>query len=494
MRAVLLGRSFTFERLGHVLVALPGAALLVAACSSLPPPARPNAGPVAPKPTATSQAPSAGPPLHIFVAKRPEKLAVDGSLDEWSFFGPDEPSGAPYPAGQGPESSMMVAVTSEGVSLAAELAPGAGEALWLGLVTDVPEMPSPQECDAESMKPEDLASCEANNKANEAFAAEYRARFRRFYRIDAAGVSSHEQGALAPVVGARVAVKKARHGHRLEATFPARALPRTLQAPLETIYLYSVASAGQAPPALPIEELVPQRIDEPVGFEPHAALRQAVFADARKRTLDTPFNLSYEPGADLELEDVRYRGAVGTQLHSKPEVLYSKQAVLGAVEVGYVYTGKYSMVLPWISVIALKDGEPVEITDLDGAAKGVVQRDGELHVFAYSVFQSEGSPAATVAWSALAVGADGALRPDLLERAREMSELIKPVESHATDFSTLSLVGAAWNREKDGPGGPMEATWKYDAKEKRYLATVKGGSSPASKTGGSNKKGVPKKK
>ena len=39
---------------------------------------------------------------------------------------------------------------------------------------------------------------------NEAFATEYRARFRRFYRIDAAGVSSHEKGALASVAGGKV--------------------------------------------------------------------------------------------------------------------------------------------------------------------------------------------------------------------------------------------------------------------------------------------------
>ena len=119
----------------------------------------------------------------------------------------------------------------------------------------VPELPPPLDCDAESMEPAELATCKTAAAANVAFSTAYLARFRSFYRIDASGVSVHEKGALVRVSGARVAVKKTGKGHRLEATFPSSALPRTLQAPLRDCYVYASAAFGQTPPALPLDLL-----------------------------------------------------------------------------------------------------------------------------------------------------------------------------------------------------------------------------------------------
>ena len=49
------------------------------------------------------------------------------------------------------------------------LACAAGQALWLGVAMDLPELPPPLECD-ESMAASELATCKANATANEAFA------------------------------------------------------------------------------------------------------------------------------------------------------------------------------------------------------------------------------------------------------------------------------------------------------------------------------------
>ena len=75
----------------------------------------------------------------------------------------------------------------------------------------------------------------------------------------------------------------------------------------------------------------------------------------------------------------------------------------------------------------------------------------------------------------------------------ELVELVKPVESHAPDFTTLSLTGNVWDANKDAPGAAISATWKYDAKEKQYVPTVKGGA-PQSPKKGPSKKGAAKKK
>lgn len=473
-------------------------ALGPAACSSAPQPT-PQVR-IEPRPPAAKVEPPADNLLaSVTIARRPEKLVVDGDLAEWGALPAPAPrdgastSASPRPEplrrAEEPSSRVALAVSSDGLAIAGEMSPSHAKGFWVTVVFDMPDVPpigywqrgggvSPLYC-YEGMDPDALAECKTLQEKHETFESEHLAFFEGVYFISPAGVSLTRFGKVVlPVDGAQVAFKPTDTGFRVEATLPAKSLPRTQQAPLESLRAFARGGEPGKPPQVPIEEWSDLVLPEPVGFEPYADLRAAVFAAAMRRPLYKPFSMSYQPGEGLEVSDLVY--ATSTDLHESPQILYSKQAVLGDLEVGYAYTGTSPMGVGWTSVVSLHKGAPVAVMDLTGSPRGVVQRDGELHAFAYSSWENEDGLTSWAGWEAVAFGPDGAPVPDILEEAH-LPPLVGPIESHAPDFSTFSILATVWDHETGSPGARMELEWKWDAKAHRYALKAKELSPAASK-------------
>lgn len=289
-----------------------------------------------------------------------------------------------------------------------------------------------------------------------------------------------------------VTLEAGKVGFAAEASLPVRGLPRTLQAPVEHFTGYAAAVRGPTPPASPTAEPVWFDTPAPVGFEPHAELRASVFQQAQRRLSYSgykPFGISYQPGDDLEVEDCLYVGGDSQVVGTERKILYSKQMTMGDLEVGYAYTGTAGPSAAVLtSAISLHKGKPVGTVDLFGEPKGIVQRDGEVHVITYLLESFVDSPGESGEWSAVAFGPDGAPREEIVERAPRTSwGFLSVVESSAPDFSTFGL-SAVTMSDQHVPGDTVELTWTYDKKERLYRVSVKEPSAAGPK------KSSPKKK
>ncbi len=461
------------------------AALTVGACS----PAAPTTPLVridSPSSSADAEEPTGNLLATITVTARPDKLVVDGHLGEWiTLPDPVPPAGppstplSPRPAGRPPEkptSHVAVAITPDGLAVAGELSASLAEGFWLALVLDVPEVPSvgywlseggyaPLSCH-DGMEPEERAACDALMEDHERLVIEHPARFQGHYFISPAGVSVHRNGALTPVEGAQVAFQHAGKGFRAEATIPPKGLPRTQQAPLATFHACARGTPDSKPPILQPEDWSTLTLTVPVGFEPHAALRERVFAFGQLLITDKPFCLSYQPGDGLEMEDLVH--GTSTSLRAVKKTLYSKLATMGDVEVGAVHAGTPGRsVVPWTTLVSFHKGAFRAIAQLDGSLRGLVQRDGELHAFTWVAWQGD-DPFGWSMWSALAFGPDGAPRDNVIESHVATSALLAPEPSHAPDFSTFAITAQPWDLKTQKPGAPSEITWTWDAGAKRY--------------------------
>ena len=425
----------------------------------------------------------------VTIAARPATLAVDGDLTEWALPAPGPaagPSGGAAPKTprdpQEPASRVTVAMSSAGLALAGEMSTAHEKGFWVAVLFGMPEVPAigywqrgggvaPLDCDEERMTPDELAECKALVDAHESFAAEHVARFQSHYFVSPTGVSVERSGVLTPVVGAQVAFKPSGQGLRVEATLPSKALPRTQQAPLSSFHAYVRGGEPSKAPHLPSEEWSSLTLPQPVGFEPHAALREVVFGAAERHPPYKPFSMSYQPGDGLEVEDIDY--ASSTHLLSASEILYSKQVQSGDLEVGFAYTGKPTMGVGWTSVVSIYKGEPLAVVDLTGSALGVVKRGEDVHAFSWATWENDDGATSWSSWGIVAFGPFGVPDPDIMDDIPQVSVLVGPVESHSPDFSTFGITGALWDHETSTLGATLQATWKWDPKTKRYTASVK---------------------
>lgn len=469
---------------------LPLGPLLMACSPAAPIETRVPTGPGTASASATAEAPAPRKPTQgsVVAAEVPAKLVIDGDLGEWGSS--SESSPAPKKEGGGEAAApsndhLAIALGPSGATIAAEVTAEMGDGFVMSLALDPPDVPSigymmrgggvmPLPCmmDDEQSASDEMAECKALVAAHEKFSDAYLARFRAHYRVDRQGISILTGGAWTPVAGAKVAARPRGKGFSLEASLPSKSLPRTVQAPVERLQARMDSLDGTKVPVPQMEEWSPLLLPEPVGFEPHADLRALVFAAAHEREIyGKAFSISYQPGDDLDLEDVNYQGGT-TQVGSEHEILYSKQATLGDLEVGYAYRGTPHGGGEWVTVIALVKGKPVGHVFMAGTAQGIVERDGELHIFTHLLQTNDSGPGESHDWSVVAVDKEGHFNEDVMDPLQGIMGWMTAIPLSSADFSMFSIDGTTLTTN-DEPGTNLEALWKYDKKKRRYVLKMK---------------------
>jgi hypothetical protein len=472
----------------------PSVLLALAACAL--PPAPPPAIPIAPPPSAAPSAdPTAPMPdpsvVSVTAVERPAKLVIDGDVSEWGSLLPPPPDPKekrdpkkPDPNPRDASSHVAIAFTAEGVHVAAELGEGMREGLWLGLgVEPPPTLPVGEyqrgggvlpfmECQRTPDMPEDAPdpetteACKRVMKSAADKVAAHEARFRTLFRLDREGVRAvDEAGAKAAVAGAQIAIKAAAKGATLEAFLPLRALPRMSEAPIP--YLQVLARAlSVAAKDLPKPEAWPSApLPRPLGIEPWAALRAAVYDSERGFY---PAGLSYHPAEPTRIESLRYPGEFVTRDYEvRDGLLYTSKVTLGDVQVGLVQSRGDS-------VAVLKKGEVVEV-HRPWDAREFRERDGEIHVLGYRSVTWTDSWTTTAGWSVLAIGADGAARDgeQVVERPQLFVNWESPQEFHSADYATVGVRGGAQVQGEQKVVG-WEVTWRWNKAKRIYAVTERG--------------------
>jgi hypothetical protein len=484
---------------------LPISALLIAACAPPPAPAQPPPVVVVAKPPPVITPPAPAPtPLDptivsVTAARVPAHFALDGDIAEWGSLLPPPPSdpppelpllpgetepGPPAPNPRDAESHAAIALTSDGAVIAADLHGASREGIWLGIGGGAPSVPPIGDwqrgggvrdfnCEmnlgtGEANPPEAIAACHALLQRHAAFVAAHHARFERVYRVDREGVRLVKpDGTLAAIEGAKALFLATPTGATVEVALPAKALPRMSEAPLTGLGAVARAAPTVQPPALPAALWVGLDLPAPVSFEPWAELRDRVFEEMRTRVSIGPTGLSYQPGDPLHVESISYdKGLYDTSRVSRSEeTLYTKKASLGDVEVGVA-----SAYGEWIAI--LEKGKLVDLVDLPGQLKGVVGRDGEIHILSHSHYTETDIWADSARWSAIAVGPTGSSRGEIVAQEIASFNWNDVEEFHAKDLASFGLRG--WTTYlSNGKEQGVEVTWRWDRAKKSYVGKRK---------------------
>ncbi len=481
------------------------------ACSAAPT----SVAPLVVEASASSSTAAAGYPdpkvISVVLVGAPRHVVVDGDLGEWGVWPTPMPSlpidderepastgaakkpPAPPPNPPDAASRLALSITSESVSIAADLGAQARDGVWIGIGAAPPEMPYlgefvgragflPLNCEQtmvvtseddgsqgygwEPSPPETKAACEAVVARETAFESANRKRFAKVFKVDRDGVKSvSESGELASVVGAEAVLRPSAKGATLEISLPLSAMPRVAQAPLTTLRVVARPLSAK-PPEPSMKQWIAAKLPEAVSFEPYGALRAFAFRSANElgdfypgtTGFQEPRALSFQPGEPLRVE-VMDAGDC-TVVTPRQQTLYTKQATLGAIEVGYVtaairgYLGCGAASKD--SVVIFENGKS-DIVTLDGNPKGVIERNGELHVLSVTDWEKK--------WSVTSVAPDGthhdiALTPrEPTDKERQGAEL--------ADFVSPGLDSFGWRSAKNLQG--IEVTWTWDAAAKSYV-------------------------
>jgi hypothetical protein len=474
--------------------------LLAAACA---PPAPPPTAPVhlaAPPPSSASAAPAlpAIDPAIVSVAavSVPAGFKLDGDLAEWGSLLPPTPAppspspsrapAAPPPPDINPRdaaSHVAIAVNGGGVVIAAQLASAARDGIWLGIGTEAPPVPDiglyqrgggviAFNCDTdvgtgEPNPPEAVAACRALILAHAEFTVAHEARFHRLFKIDSAGVhTAAKDGALTPIEDARAVFKARPVGASLEISLPVSALPRLTSAPLRSLRFIARAATLPAPPAFDLATWVALDLAAPVAFEPLAEIRAKAWEMRYDRSSIEPPTMSYHPADPLHTESVYYGDREGkdtSQVVTTEDVLYTKQASLGDVEVGYALADGRSVAI-------LQRGHVVDFVGLQGTPIGVVERDGGIHVLSYQTVTWSDNWVTTAAWYGIVVAADGTYREDVITQESGNFSWDDVAEFHTKSLDAFGLRGTRTlldTQKKEG----VERTWRWDRAAKMYRST-----------------------
>lgn len=495
--------------------------LLAGACATPPP--RPPQVEITPAPASTTPPGVPADPTLVSVTavSPPPKLLIDGDLAEWGSLlplrepaAPPSPAKLPNTAQQAPEvplpsgpnpgnavSHLAFALTNEAVLIAAELGEPARAGIWLGIGSMSPAVPpigiwarggfvESLDCEFEQVyinegmfekgaakPPEVVAACRELLARHVTFVAEHRARFSRLLKIDAEGVRElKSDGNLATIAGARAVFKPRAKGASVEIALPLAAMPRLVEAPLQTLHL--VARAVTTPkPELAPEQWVWVRFPDPVAFEPLGEIRARAVQILVDNTYH-PTGLSYHPADPLHVQTLRYMGDPSS-VDPGEEKLYEKLATLGDIEVGQV-----TAFGAWLAI--LKKGKLVG-ADRDASddvpfdafppseRKGILTRDGSLHVISYSApADSEGMGPRTASWSALVIAPDGTAHDavesvDLPYRWDDVTAFTSPDLATFGLRGTTNYPGQAMDFVEKAEG--LEVSYRWDPAQKKYLAT-----------------------
>ena len=499
------------------------ASLLVVLSGACAPPQVPPTVLVVPAATTASAPPPAlrAPPdptiVTVAAVNPPPRIAVDGDLAEWGTFvalpslaqpmpGGTRATGEPAPNPPDAASRLAFALTSDGALIAASLGEAARDGIWLGVGAWAPDLPrlgvysrggvlDDLECQFVRIElsegahkngppnpPEVRAACEALIDRHKKLTAAEGARFERVFRIDHEGVRRVEaDGALAAIPGASAVWKATASGAAVELSLPLAAMPRVAEAPLEAMRLAARAVTAPRPPALTTREWVWVTLPAPLSFDPLGELRAKLFEQQRSIELDPshfgdtiysqPEGLSYHPASPLRVESVHYLGGEYEYIRvgASEQALYEKRDSLGDIEVGLAASGELAI---------LRKGKLTEVIGVGGSLRGIVHRDGELHVFAFSPSGfSEAFGFHPARWSVTAVAEDGSHRDvvvdDSVEAAGWYEAAWTPMdEITSKDFTRFGMRAVI---EKKG----VEQTWSWNGKRKVYVARRRDVAAPA---------------
>jgi hypothetical protein len=480
--------------------------LLFAACTPAPAPTVPepvqipsaSAAPVAPLPT-----------VSVVSTVVPEKLAIDGDLGEWLALEGDR-------AG----SRLAFALDGAGLHVAAELVGPAREGIWLGVGTRPPPLPpigdggragNVEDLDCENergfesgsyvptgkkLPPEEAAACKALIAEHEKLTARHVARFGRRLRVDREGARLVEPGGkLSAIAGAKIAWKAGEKGTTVELSLPLAALPRLAEAPLLSLAVWAAPASAALPEAPP--EDAHKTLLGPVSFAPHAEVRAAVyewiqkgmpgsygFGDVHQPNL----GFSYHPADPEHVETMHY--ASFSSVRPVEETLYEKREALGDLEIGYahgftdflVVSRKGKLVSFAMADVGCWDGIDQPSCGF-ATPRGMVHRDGEVHVFAsYPGAMANRNMGVggehAGGWFVVAVATDGTLRPLLAVPVGKQEEggflaggtpaMWNDGAAHADKaMEKLTWRGTRWTDGKGAKTG-VESLLKWDPVKKQY--------------------------
>lgn len=493
----------------------------------------PSVSPARPPPVSSLPAQSAAPvtggdpaeleppadPVIVSVAAvhAPLKLAIDGDLGEWGSLlpPPPEPPGAKQekpkkpppgadedepkapPSGPNPRnaaSHLAFALTGDAVLIAAELGEPARDGIWLGVGSSAPKVPpigdytrgggiAEWDCgfkrewgieghyeNGEPNPPEVVAACKALVERHAKFTVKHQQRFARRFKIDREGVRGvATDGTLYRIEGAKAAWKPGAKGATVEITLPLKAMPRVIEAPLASLRLVARAASSPTPPDFAPEPWVWVTLPKAVTFEPYGELRARAF-EPLGYTNFAPY-MSYQPGDPLNVETVHYDGEPPTSVVADEEALYEKKATLGDIEVGYLSSYGESLVI-------FKNGKLIDnVASIDGRLRGIVTRDGELHVISNTplLYAREIGMWIQPSWSVIVVAPDGSHRNEVVDKTIAVSQWEQNVSDFANkELDTFGLRGSTHYPLPKGdfvekPVG-LEITWRWDKSLKMYMA------------------------
>jgi hypothetical protein len=411
--------------------------------------------------------------VSVTVVAAPSHFVLDGEVSEWGSLLPPPPSLDAKNSARRTDPSralshVAVAFHGGGAFIAGDLSGALSDGVWLGIASepsDPPKIGQPEasdctpsqfHCDVEPYTkkprpPEEAKTCQALEDRYAAFVAANAARFRRLYRIDAGGVRTNlPDGSLTAVEGASAVFRAGVGRATMEAVLPAKTLPRMAQAPLEVVSLLVASAAAPTPLTENWTHWGSTRLPAGVGFDPWAALRAAGYR--ANGSGGYSLGRSYQPGDRRNVEAIVWEPTPYSRegaVRYAQGYLYEKKASLGDIEVGY---GMWNT--PFL--VVLRGGQLRAVESTLWEQKGIVKRDGELHVLVYdSGFTPEnpqGPCSQESLWRVIGVDASG----ELHERIDQDSDkLMKEIEWYTvTPFSSPAFDHFGMRGTYDNGAGP----------------------------------------
>lgn len=452
----------------------------------------------------------------LAVLDAPQTYAMDGNVSEWGSLLPTVEPSRPAkdqkdakaepeknavvpvkaPSPRDAESHIAVSFTSKEFVIVGELGESAAQTgVVLGVEFDAPTIAHAGEwgrggavwgfeCEYEHKDisdgswvigarnpPEVIAACKQLEKDHELFEKKNLTRFRRFFRINSQGITMMVDGKPQPVEGAKAIFTPQGKKATIEVSLPFKALPRTGVLPLPSVMLAAQladadgmveadAELGNAIYALP----------KPASFGvDDGLLAAALQADILEPT--RPPGLSYQPGDPLHFEAMGYQGDPSTVKPIK-KTLFHKIATFGDVEVGHVPDDGFSIATRKAGkFIALSPAETDYNRPVPMTSGGVVERDGELHVFVFQEgYYSASQGPMQAGWSVTAVARDGTLR-EAVDCNGPYGNWHESFSTISDDKQTLAFRGEVWRyayEPETNPEAIVEVTYRWDRQTKMY--------------------------
>lgn len=455
----------------------------------------------------------------LAVLDAPQIYTIDGNVSEWGSLLPKvEPSKpakdqqdskaepekkavvpAKVSSPRDAESHLAVSFTSQEFVIVGELGESAAQTgVILGVEFEAPSIASAGEwgrggavwgfeCEYEHKDisdgswvigarnpPEVIAACEQLKKDHELFEKKNLARFRRFFQINPQGITMLVDGKPQPVEGAKAIFTPQGKRATLEVSLPFKALPRTGALPLPSVMLAAqLADADGMVEADAELGAAVFTLPKPASFGvDEGLLAAALQADILEPT--RPPGLSYQPGDPLHFEAMGYEGDPSTVKPIK-KTLFHKIATLGDVEVGHVPDDGFSIATRKAGkFIALSPAETDYNRPMPMTSGGVVERDGELHVFVFKegYYSASQGPIQPV-WSVTAIARDGTLR-QAADCSGPYGNWHESFSTISDDKQTLAFRGEVYRFAYEPDPNPeafVEVTYRWDRKTKMYTCT-----------------------